>query len=192
MKKDRYFGISPRLTPWKRDNWFENWLSYKADSSDSFKSLYVLYYKLSNRAYYYGGLQLIERYLEVYKSKWEGYFSRDYLIRDMVYCLHRYGISFQDYWIYEFVNMSNHARESFVPDKLRYYYCDILNDASILPLMTDKYACFKRFREFFKRDVLGVYSQSDLSAFLEFTEKHSRFIYKPIGDHSGHGTYRTD
>lgn len=187
MKKDRYFGISPRLTPWKRDNWFENWLSYKADNSDCWKSLYVLYYKYSNKAYYNGGLKFIDKWLELYKPKWEGYFTKDFLVRDMVYCHHRYGISFQDYWIYEFIDRSNHARESFVPDKLRYHYCDLLNDESVLPLMTDKFACYKRFKPFFKREVLGLYSHSDFTAFLNFTERHSRFIYKPLDEHSGHG-----
>lgn len=187
MKKDRYFGISPRLTPWKKDNWFENWLSYRADNSEFWKFLYVSYYKLSDRKYYNGGLKLIDRWLEMYKSLWEGNFTKEQLIRDMVYCHHRYGISFQDYWIYEFINQSNFARCQFVPDKLRYHYCDILNDGKVLPLTTDKYACYKVFKKFYKRDVLGLYKEEDYNLFEEFCQKHDKFIYKPLSEHSGHG-----
>lgn len=187
MKKDKYFGLSTRIARWKIDNRFENWLSCKADVSEFWKSLYVYFYYLFDHKYYKGGFPLIDTWLCKYKPAWEGRYSKNSLIRDMIYCLHRYGISFQDYWIYEFPFKSNIAREEFVSDKLRYHYCDILNDKSVLPLMTDKYACYKRFKQFFKRDVLGVYTSKDFEQFETFINKHSRFIFKPINEHSGKG-----
>ena len=105
----------------------------------------------------------------------------------MIYYLHRFGISFQDYWIYEFPFKSNVACADFVSDKLRYHYCDILNDDIVLPLTTDKYACYKRFKEFFKRDLLGIYANNDFILFEEFTKKHSCFIFKPLDEHLGRG-----
>lgn len=39
MQKERYFGMSSRIARWKIDNPFENWLSYKADSSLFWKRL---------------------------------------------------------------------------------------------------------------------------------------------------------
>jgi glutathione synthase/RimK-type ligase-like ATP-grasp enzyme len=134
-----------------------------------------------------GGLPFINDWLTKYQSKWEGKFNRTLLTHDMIYCLHRYGISFQDYWIYEFPYKSNSAREDFVSDKLRYHYCDILNDDIVLPLTTDKYSCYKRFKQFFKRDVLGIYTNNDFDLFEEFTKKHSSFIFKPLNEHSGKG-----
>ena len=44
-RKDRYFGMSPRIARWKLDTPFENWLGYKADKSEFWKKLYVIYYK---------------------------------------------------------------------------------------------------------------------------------------------------
>lgn len=187
MQKERYFGMSSRIARWKIDNPFENWLSYKADSSLFWKRLYVLFYRIFDYKYYKGGLPYIKDWLERYSSKWEGKFKKGYLVQDMIYSLHRYGISFQDYWIYEFPFKSNAARGDFVSDKLRYYYCDILNDDSVMPLTTDKYACYKRLKVFFKRDVLGLYSKNDFKQFEEFTAHHSRFIFKPIDEHSGRG-----
>ncbi len=36
---------------WKLDTPFENWLSYKADKSEFFKRLYVLYYVIFDNEY---------------------------------------------------------------------------------------------------------------------------------------------
>lgn len=187
MIRDRYFGLSPRIARWKINNKFENWLSYKADNSNFYKSIYVLFYRIFDHKYYLGGIPFINNWLSKYKIKWEGKFDRGWLEKDMIYCLHRYGISYQDYWIYEFPFKSNAAREEFVSDKLRYHYCDILNDDSVLPLTTDKYECYKRFKIFFKRDVLGVYSDCDYNDFENFIKKHSIFIFKPLDEHSGKG-----
>lgn len=187
MTKDKYFGQSPRIARWKINNRFENWLSNKADNSAFFKRLYVLFYKVFDHKYYVGGMPYISEWLSRYQTKWGGQFNREDLVQDMIYCLHRYGISFQDYWIYEFPFKSNIARDNFVSDKLRYHYCDILNDKTVLPLTTDKYACYRRFKDFFKRDVLGIYSALDFEGFKRFILNHPRFIFKPLDEHSGRG-----
>ena len=186
MERDRYFGISQRIARWKIDTPLENWLSYKADKSEFWKYVYVLYYKLFDAKYYRVGLGLIEAVINEHKIEWKGA-DKKWVGRDMIYCLHRYGISFQDFCIYDFINQNSRGRNLFVSDKLRYHYCDILNSPDILPLLTDKYACFLKYKEFFKREVLGCYSITDMSAFLRFADKHERFIYKPLNEHSGHG-----
>ena len=120
------------------------------------------------------------------KEKFRQY-KEGYIIRDMIYCLHRFGISFQDYCIYEFIDRNYHCRASFVSDKLRYHYCDILNDKCVLPLMTDKYECYKKYKKFFKREVCGCHEIGDKDAFISFVHKHKKFIFKPLQEHSGHG-----
>lgn len=185
-KTDKYFGLSPRIARWKIDTPVENWLSRKADTSEFWKKLYVDYYRIFDKAYYNGGLKFIEQYLQWFGAELEG-LSRDEVARDMIYCLHRFGLSFQDYWIYSLINKSLRERLSFVSDKLRYHYCDILNASNVEAMMSDKYLCYKAYKEFFKRDVLGCYSKEDLSEFLAFVEKHDYFIYKPLSSDSGKG-----
>ena len=64
----------------------------------------------------------------------------------MIYCLHRFGYSFQDYCIYDFIhNKDIQYRASFVADKLRYHYCDILNSSDILQIMNNKYLCYEKY-----------------------------------------------
>ncbi len=184
--RDKYFGMSPRIARWKIDTSFENRLSYRADSSEFWKRVYVGYYRIFDRQYYKGGLKVIDRYLDDFSDELGGR-SREFVARDMIYCLHRFGLSFQDYWIYGLIDKSPESRESFVADKLRYHYCDILNAPEILGLMTDKYSCYHAYREFFKREVLGCFSKEDIQDFTEFISRHKSFIYKPLAEHSGRG-----
>lgn len=186
MDKDKYFGLSPRIARWKLDTPLENWLGEKADKSEFWKKLYNFYYRLLDTKYYNVGVGMVDKFIEMHKNDFSNY-SRDYVVRDMIYCLHRFGFSFQDYCIYGLVDKTFQCRKTFVSDKLRYHYCDILNEPFVEKMMTDKYACYQNYKKFYKRDVLGCYTERDKEAFLSFMKKHDRFIFKPIEEHSGHG-----
>lgn len=186
MDKDRYFGLSPRIARWKLDMPLENWLGAKADKSEFWKRLYIFYYHLWDTKYYKVGIGMVNKFIEMHKKDFSNY-NRDYIVRDMLYCLHRFGFSFQDYCIYGLVDRTFQCRKTFVSDKLRYHYCDILNAPFVEKMMTDKYACYQKYKKFYKRDVLGCYTERDKDAFLSFVKKHKRFIFKPLEEHSGHG-----
>jgi len=186
MKKDKYFGLSSRIACWKRDTPLENWLSFQADKSEFWKRIYVLYYRVFDNKYYRCGVKFIEKTIGPYESKFT-MLDRRIIIRDMIYCLHRFGISFEEYCIYDFVDKNNRCRNSYVSDKLRHYYCDILNSKSITSLLNDKYECYKKYKEFFKREVLGCYTNGDKKCFMEFVSIHEHFIFKPIGGNCGYG-----
>lgn len=186
MNKDKYFGISSRIARWKIDTPFENWLSCKADKSEFWKKIYIEYYNIFDKKYYKGSVRLAKEAIDFHKEELK-HCDENEVVRDMIYCLHRFGISFQDYCIYGFIGKNYRCRASFVSDKLRYYYCDILNKPNILQLMTDKYACYQKYQKFFKRDVLGCYGEIDRDRFLYFANRHENFIFKPLEEHSGHG-----
>ena len=78
-RKDRYFGMSPRIARWKLDTPFENWLGYKADKSEFWKKLYVIYYKIFDRKYYKGGLPFIKEEIELRRGEW-GEFNESYIV----------------------------------------------------------------------------------------------------------------
>ena len=164
----------------------EGWLGVKADKSEFWKKLYVLYYQLFDNKYYKVGVQMAKDAIAAHSQDFIGC-KEKLIVRDMIYSLHRFGYSFKDYCVYGFVNKTLRCRLTFVSDKLRYHYCDILNAPNILHLMTDKYECYKHYKEFFKRDVLGCYSDADFEVFSAFIDKHERFILKPMEEHSGHG-----
>lgn len=185
MKKDKYFGLSSRIAKWKIDNVFENWLSFKADNSEFWKRIYIFYYRIFDAKYYLGGVNMITELRRKYTYLHD--VPEDYLIRDMVYCLHRFGASFEDYCIYHFIDKNTRCRSSFVTDKLRHHYADILNSAHITPLLNDKYKCYEAYKEFYGREVCACYGSNDVKNFIEFTKKHATFVMKPIADNCGHG-----
>lgn len=62
--KEKYYVVAKTITKWNLDNPLENWLGYKADKSEFWKSIYVLYYKLFDSAYYKNGLPYIHKEIE--------------------------------------------------------------------------------------------------------------------------------
>lgn len=102
--KEKYYEVAKTITKWKLDNPFENWLGYRADKSEFWKRLYVLYYRIFDNKYYCGGIKLLEKEIarqNLTISK-ENFLSISFLKRDMIYCLHRFGVSFLDYFVYKF------------------------------------------------------------------------------------------
>lgn len=192
MQKDKYFGMSSRIARWKIDSPIENWLSYKADKSEFYKRIYLLYYKLFDYKYYVGGIKMAYKYISSHCNI-NNLDDKNAIVRDMIYSLHRYGIFFEDYLMYDFMNnKSVDYRESFVSDKLRYHYCDILNSSDIMPMMTDKYQCYQQMKAFFKRDMVACRLESDYNDFKHFADNHPLFIFKPIDAHSGCGICKVD
>lgn len=186
MYNDRYLGISDRIAKWRELSEFEIELANSAEESPVSKRLYSSYYRHLNPEYYKKGKEVAYQLFKSHKSSFEGT-AFDEIYTDMVYCLHRYGLSFQDYCIYNLINKSERCRQNFVADKLRYHYCDILNGKGIQQIMTDKFECYNKYSQFFKRKVIPCIHADGLQDFIEFTNHVSKFIYKPLAEHSGHG-----
>lgn len=183
---EKYFGLSQRIAKWKEISEFELILANDVAKGNTTKKIYAEYYRHLNPAYYDAGKKFAK---ELYISHKDDFKDLDFIdvYDDMVYSLHKYGYSFQDYCIYGFINKTEAARTKFVADKLRYYYCDILNAPFVEHLMTNKYECYKEYGEFFKRDMARCVSEQDRKDFHKFIRKHSEFIFKPLEEHSGHG-----
>lgn len=183
---ETYYGTAV----WKIDTPFENWLGKKADRSEFFKRLYVLYYKTFDKKYYYKGLQMIDTAIEDFrKSNDEIYLrlSRKELIRDMIYTLHRFGADFQEYFVFEFYNRNTFGREEFITNKKRYRYYHLLNADENYYLFEDKKKTYELFGEYYGRDVLPIDSAEDKERFLDFCQNHPTFMYKPVGGAEGRG-----
>ena len=132
---------------------------------------------------------MIDNKTAVYKSQFSDV-KRSYLIKDMVYCLHRFGISFDEYCMYYFINRNVHSRSQFVSDKLRHYYSELVNSKEIIKILNDKYSSYLHYKEFYKREVLGCYSPDDKAKFQTFVGQHERSIFKPIGGNCGRGVQK--
>lgn len=183
---DRYFGISPRIARWKEPSEFENRLGLAAETDLRCRRLYSDYYCHLNPEYYNKGKEFASKLVDTHAAIFQGC-DFETIYEDMVYCLHRYGLDFQDYCMFRLQDKSERKRNEFVSDKLRYHYCDLLNAPEVEELMTDKLKCYKEYSEFYKREVIGVRSEADKKSFMEFVSRHPKFIYKPLTSHSGNG-----
>ncbi len=187
MDREKYFELSPRIARWKIDTPLENWLANKAETSIFWRKAYLLFYNIFDHQYYKRGREMAENAI-VNHASGRNITNINEVVDDMIFCLHKYGYSFQDYCIYEFaVNQDIGYRTSFVADKLRYHYCDILNAPNTLEILTNKFSCFKHYKQFYKREMIGCFSNEDKDLLIDFTSRHGKFIFKPLEAHSGNG-----
>lgn len=190
--KEKYYVVSKTITKWKLDNPFENWLGYRADTSEFWKRLYVLYYKLVDYKYYNRGIQYVDEEINKQRAnlnaKIDGHFlSDDYLRRDMIYSLHRFGVNFFEYFVYKFYNKNSIGREKINNLRIQYGYCELVNDPTIRDVFDDKERTFECLKLFYKRDLIGVSSLDDYQKILDFVDKHGSFIFKPLKGVHGMG-----
>ena len=105
----------------------------------------------------------------------------------MIYSLHRFGASFEEYFIFKFYDLNADGRRKFNTLKMQYGYCELVNDSNIRNLFEDKGKCYELFKPYYKRDLLVVTSKEDKQDLIRFIELHPSFIYKPLNGHSGMG-----
>ena len=189
--KNKYFVVASTITSWKKDNLIERRLSYFADDSLFWKRIYVMYYNVFDHKYYINGCKMALKEID---RQWKNVdfwvkenLSKKSLLRDMIYSLHRFGVSFQEYFMFKFYNLNTLGRISFSNLKLHYGYSQLANLSSVRDLFEDKGKLYEKLKSFYKRDLLVVYDtqqENELSAFLA---RHSEFIYKPYKGHSGIG-----
>lgn len=191
--KEKYYVVAKTITKWKLDTPFENWLGYKADRSEFWKRLYVLYYRLFDSAYYKNGLPYIHKEIDKQFPNLPDFsiggkiLTKKWLEQDMIYSLHRYGINFMEYFVHKYYNLNVVGREQVNNLRMQYGFCELVNEPNVRELFDNKGLTYETFKRFYKRDLLSIDSCNDLSCFLEFTNKHKSFIYKPLKGVHGTG-----
>lgn len=171
-----------KIARWKIDTPFENWLGKKAENSEFYKKLYCGYYRIFDREYYKKGVKMAKDIL----TKWKVDID-DSIIRDMIFCLHRYGFTFYEYFVLGICNKNSKGREEYIADKMRYEYYYMMNSEKGNKLLRDKGKTYELFQKYFKRKCAPIYDEKDESKFNEFVSQVNKFIYKPIGKDCGKG-----
>lgn len=190
---EKYFKVSKDISRWKINSPVENYLAKKADYSHFWKKIYVLYYKLFDRKYYDKGCELIAREIEAQRPNFNNFanLSNDWLKVDMIYSLHRFGITFADYFIYKFYDLNVYGRQKYNNLRLQYGYCEQFNGKDIREICEDKSKTYSLLKDFYKREAVLVKSpDQDISKFLEKLPKKDtsteNIVFKPLKGNSGH------
>lgn len=170
---EKYFKVARKINRWKIDGFIERLLARMADNNDFGKRLYILFYSIFDGSYHKNGKKLINREIERQRSNFENFsnISDSWLIRDMEYSLHRYGISFEEYFIYRFYDLNKYGRRKFNSLKMQYGYCEQFNASSVGNICEDKYETYQLFKRFYKRNLIFIDSpDNDYSKALIFSK----------------------
>ena len=152
--KEKYYRVAKTITRWKLDNPFENWLGSLADKSEFWKNVYVYYYRLFDSKYYKNGMPYLLKEIERQRPNNRVLGGANYLKRDMIYSLHRFGASFEEYFVFQFYNINADGRSKFNTLKMQYGYCEQVNGEDVREKFEDKGKCYKLFSHF----INGMYS----------------------------------
>lgn len=192
--KEKYYVVAKSIARWKLDNWFENWLGYRADKSEFWKRLYVLYYRIFDCTYYKNGLPHIQKEIEKQYSNLSQFrlgkgklLSKKWLEIDMIYSLHRFGINFTEYFVHKYYLLNVVGREQINNLRLQYGFCELVNASNLREIFDNKGLTYQEFKKFYKRDLVTVYTMDDYQEFAFFCSNHSSFIYKPLKGVCGKG-----
>lgn len=186
---EKYFRVAKNISRWKIEGYLESFLASKADNSSFWKYLYVKYYQILDSEYYNKSLDLIAVEIERQSKNFVNFsqISKSWLIKDMIYSLHRFGVSFEEYFIYRFYNLNFHGRSKFNSLKLQYGYCEQFNSPNIANICEDKSKTYSYLKEYYKRDVLLIDERTKQTDVNQFVKHHKKFIFKPLFGHSGQG-----
>ncbi len=109
------------------------------------------------------------------------------IYNDILFCRFMYGTVTREYFSFDFRLLTHEARITYLTRNNKYPFYRKFNNQNYVGYLNKKTETYKKFKEFYKRDVLCIYDENDFDAFVEFVGKHERFIYKPADDYGGHG-----
>lgn len=105
---------------------------------------------------------------------------------DMIYCYFRYQAGYVDYYVFNFANIKNSVRKTFITRGVNENYLSYLNSHDYFNYFDDKILFNKTFKNFVKRDFLDI-ENSTFDDFKNFVNKHKVIMCKPVNLMCGKG-----
>ena len=112
--------------------------------------------------------------------------SKIILTIDIIYCALRYGAGYYDYQEFEFYNLNNKERKTYLTRVKNNNIIKTYNKREDFYKLDDKGIFNETFKEYIKRDFLIV-NKDNFDAFKKFTSKHKKIIAKIIDGEGGKG-----
>lgn len=99
---------------------------------------------------------------------------------DILFCCFAYGFMPDEYFVYELQNKTGKDRKSYISDRDRYLLVYRMNDIIDMDIYLDKFRTYQHFKQYYKRDAVGINKKSDKTQFLDFIKKHPVFVQKNV------------
>ena len=180
------------IAKWRIDSDEERKLALSADDSPEGKRAYVEYYRVNDAEYFANGLPMIEKTLEKYGVVAKGDEKR-IIVEDMIYSLHRFGFSFDEYFEFKIKDKNSRERGNYITEKHLYQYYTVLNSSKEINLLNNKALTLEHFKEYIGRDFMfipklegGGIQREEITQFLA---NHGDVIIKPVDESCGKGIF---
>lgn len=146
--------------------------------------------------YYYRKRRKLDGYITACKAP-EQLEDKRYvraLRRDMIHCLMKYGSYYDEYFSFGFEGRDDAYRNSFITEGIRMSYYPRMNNPSNTNMLENKYLAYKKFKDFYKRDVMCIRKRDErtdeaVDALSRFGARHESYIVKPIYAAFGKGVH---
>ena len=115
------------------------------------------------------------------------------LIGDMVYAKYVLGFSYWEFFVYGLVDKTPEECMEYVPESvIMKYYRKLNRSRESTRLLNDKFKSYQAFKDYYKREIIKIAGEEDEKRFLEFCERHGKFIVKPVAASIGKGVRLVD
>lgn len=105
---------------------------------------------------------------------------------DMAECAKKYGAGYMDYDLFEMYNLTDEQRDTYITRGRNNALISKYNDKAYFHIFENKDEFNEKFDKYIKRDWVKV-KGTDKEKVLNFIEKHSTFMAKPIDGGCGKG-----
>ncbi len=112
--------------------------------------------------------------------------STFFILLDMIKCGFKYQAGYYDYQEFEFYNLNNDERKTYLTRGKNNEIVKKFNDKSSFYKFEDKVEFNKKFNKYLKRNWM-VLDNNNYKEFEKFFIKNKSIIVKPINDEGGHG-----
>ncbi len=113
--------------------------------------------------------------------------NRDTVLKEMWHLYSRRGLSPKAYLAFEFHKKNRKQRRTFVSEEEAFYFAFKLNNTTSTDILKNKHLTYTTFKQFFKREVLLVSSETSFEEFCSFVSRHKVFFIKPLDGSCGNG-----
>ena len=96
-----------------------------------------------------------------------------------IYDYWTYGNNIDEEFYFYFYKKSHEEKSLYLTQRNRFLYIYHLNKKEDASLLNDKYRAYLDLKEYFKRDVIQISTDSDFDTFCDFVEKHPTYVVKP-------------
>ena len=108
-------------------------------------------------------------------------------VADMAWWRVAYGFSPAEYRCYGFAEKSREERLAYFSDRESVRLSYLLNDLDAMAVFTDKWETYRRFGNYFGREVIRVTERSDPAGLSGFLRRHPAVMAKPLRGSCGKG-----